>query len=150
MYFADRPRAQKSETTALVLSLGTTAAGVATIALAVDSQDESQAILGLGMALVGPSLGHLYAGELGHAVLFTGLRVGGLALAAAALDQGGRDNETIAAIGISLAGAATLYDLIDAPRAVDRYNREGGLLIMPTALPTSAGPAMGMSLGGSF
>jgi hypothetical protein len=117
--------------------------------------------------LIGPSAGHLYAGETSHAVKMSALRIGALATFLLGLvpvisandsrcgdcgPQPSNDNLlpklALAAGGVGLV-VATLYDLADAPRAARRANLRAFQLV-PTAVPTSTGMAPGAVLAGRF
>ena len=160
----------KSEGTATMLSLGTPAAGFALIA-ASGSEDDSagMATLGVIALLVGPSAGHIYAGETGHAVGMTLVRgAAALALLAGVIKattvyavdcvdcsgshyDDGDDGSTLMWVGgISLV-AATVYDIIDAPRAARRRNaKERGYGVQPMMVGTSNAKSPGIGLVGSF
>ena len=129
---------EKSEVVATGLALGTTLGGAA--------------------MFVGPSAGHIYAGENGHAVGMTLLRGAG-----AATFLYGLMTDTIVADGpkeysqhasarpLMVLGAAvflggTLYDMFDAHRAVRRANAENGVVVAPMISARSAGVAV----AGSF
>ncbi len=93
------------------------------------------ALVGLG-AVVGPSAGHFYAGEAGRGLATTGLRLlafgntAGFGVFGAATMFNSRDTAVgwmlLALAGVSGAGGFGLmvYDLVDAPSAARRANRE--------------------------
>jgi hypothetical protein len=123
---------------------------------------------GLGTSVFTPALGHWYAGQ--WFTLGTAIRLGGAALGALAIAT---QNETVQCTpapasgqmcqqitgnglgllmlaGIAYIGGAA-YDLRDTSDAVDRYNREHGVFITPTAMrgPNGA-PVAGLAIGGVF
>jgi hypothetical protein len=110
-------------------------------------------LAGTGLAL-GPSLGHLYAGEVGRAVGMTALRAGLLTGAfylflGGVLGDTGHPGELFAGTAVLLAATAglALYDIIDAPRAAERSNRRSGLQLLGVA-PVVARDAAGGTMGG--
>jgi cysteine-rich repeat protein len=130
----------------------------------------------LGMHIIGPSVGHLYAGERRHALRFTALRVaslgaalGGLAALSAAREEDGsiqgNANAALALGGVALIGAGStgylvfmVGDLIDAPRAARRHNRalensqgKTAFSLAPTLIPAAQrAAAPGLALSASF
>ncbi len=155
----------KSESTATMLSLGTTAAGVGLVAAGIESQNSGTAMLGAIAILVGPSAGHIYAGEAGHALGMSLLR----SAAVIAIVAGFIDHTTAAVDCLDCSGqpiaddhrtgdrlmwgggialvALTVYDLVDAPRAARRRNEHDRMMVMPTMIGTANGvvPAVGFS-----
>lgn len=161
----------KSEGTATMLSLGTTAAGFALLAAAGKQENGGggTGTLGVLALMIGPSAGHIYAGETGHAVGMSLVR-GGAALAfiagviqattVYAVDcvnpcTGYTDNHDNGATlmwvgGISFV-AATVYDLIDAPRAARRRNTKTQQWQMsPMIVGTANAKTPGMGFSGRF
>jgi hypothetical protein len=161
----------KSEGTATMLSVGTTAAGFALIAAAGKQQDGGGAMgtVGVLALLIGPSAGHIYAGETGHAVGMTLVR-GGAAIAFLAgvlkatmvystsdcFDcghaSGDRDDGvTLMWVGGLSFVAATVYDIIDAPRAAKRRNaKDRQFSMQPMMVGTANGPSPGIGFAGKF
>jgi hypothetical protein len=159
---------EKSPALALALSLLGTGAGVAALFAASDVDDgEVVGALGVAALVVGPSLGHLYAGEPGRAVRHAGVRLGALAIMGAGLAMVlsspcafGSENECPetredAGVGIFFAGAllgagSAVYSIIDAPLAASRTNR-AALVVAPAPI---VGPdrstTLGLTLAGSF
>ena len=104
---------------------------------------------------VGPSAGHMYAGEWGHAIGWSLFRavtssLGGILVLGASIHssdcQGSAcDTSTSAlALGAGLvlaAGASVVYDLLDAPNAVERTNKRLAAtdLALAPILPLGAG-----------
>lgn len=117
--------------------------------------------------VVGPSAGHLYAGEASHAAGFSALRLGlggaGLALMADGLvehmdceeygsDGSGCGGLEIAA-GITLFATSTalvFYDIVDAPRAARRApGRAPAVALLPAVLADGRGgrtPGLALAL----
>jgi hypothetical protein len=173
-YPAPQPLQQKSEGTATMLSLGTTALGLALIAGAAnDNHGDGMATLGLITLMVGPSAGHFYAGETGHAV-GTSLLRGGAFLAfvvgvikatsvaavgadcfdcssGSSYERDRRDGERLMWIGGLSFVALSIYDIIDGPRAVRRRNERGrGFMMAPAMVAAPSGPVPAVGLSGRF
>jgi len=159
------PRAIKSESTATWLSIGTTALGFGAMMVAAEERNDALAWAGIAGVLVGPSAGHIYAGENGHAVKMSLLRTGGLVVfAVGALSASSRpscpqycsyddDNgEAAMWLGGALVVGATLYDFWDAGRAVRRFNdkQQHSYMVAPTMLSSPAGATPGVALAGQF
>ncbi len=117
---------------------------------------------GVVLLAVGPSAGHLYAGERRHATLATLTRVGGAVIFLAAsmsdTDCVGSSSSCDDGIGLGhvlgaglVAGAIT-YDLVDAPRAARRANRRAAAraAVVPTAVRAADGLAPGLAVAGAF
>ena len=68
----------KSPGTARLLSIGVTGVGFLGILKAAEDDNEELGWASVGLTLFGPSAGHVYAGEGGHALKMTLLRTGGL------------------------------------------------------------------------
>jgi hypothetical protein len=173
----DRPTSgAKSETAATALAFGTTAAGYVLAAAIANSDHETGAEAAMALMVIGPSAGHLYAGESGHALGMSALRAGGLVtfalglLAVVATDNveygncpGGcgnvsdeRNDHSFGAGMMIVGGTAfvvgTAYDLYDAHRAVRRANDKlvGAMQFTPTMIRVPNGMAPGMALTGRF
>jgi hypothetical protein len=170
----DAPPAPKRADIALGLSLAGTAAGaVALFAASTDGAADTApiAVTGIGLLVLGPSLGHLYAGETGRALRHAAVRAGAVAVMGAGLLVAwsspcafGPENDDHCpnardriGVGIIAAGAALgvgsiVYSIIDAPRAADRSNRaQPALAITPVPVISpnrSTGP--GLSVAGRF
>ncbi len=165
----------KSEATATSLALGITAAGYL-LAFSGAAERANSGVLGgaVGaMIVVGPSAGHLYAGEARHALGMTALRGVGVTTFAVGLFMGFAvgdteaccgttshhdDSSRNAALGTMAAGAAmfiggTVYDLWDAHRAVARANERAAtrqLAIVPVLSRGTQGAAAGLALTGNW
>lgn len=168
----------KSESTATLLAIGTTLGGVAMIGAGADRENGGVVLTGMAMMLIGPSVGHFYAGETGHGVKMSLLRTGaavvlGLGLisnlnvacdvAASENGEGGgscgpsrEDRETgrkMMWLGGATLVAATLYDFWDAHSAAHRRNvREARRFTVAPSIMTGASGANapGLVLGGQF
>ncbi len=161
----------KSESTATLLALGTTAAGFAAMYAAADSKIDGLGQAGALLALIGPSAGHIYAGENGHAVKMSLLRgagvtvmmVGLLSMFSAGKPCGdcvptNHDDNTTTGEKMMIAGGltfaiATAYDLFDAHRAARRANERAQpkmWTLVPSALAASGTIAPALTLSGRF
>ena len=123
----------KSGKTAVLLSLlGTAVPAAATLPLIWESSGTSvahtSAVLCTGAFLIGPSLGHFYAGRPGRAFAGIGVRVlAGAGVAIAGLGSGSEGGVTSgqAALGVAgaVAGAASvIYDIASAPHSARVHN----------------------------
>jgi|GEM_PF-1075998 len=127
----DETPGTKSETTALLLSfLGTATAGACAPLVFESTSSDPAAYVLVGALLIGPSLGHFYAGRPGPAFAGIGIRllagaavaVGGLAASSEAGTTSGSD--AIAAIGAIVGGASVIYDILRAPHSARVHNDE--------------------------
>lgn len=130
------PAPDKSPSTALALALGASAIGYAMMFKAGSIRDDDTAaavgVSGVALAMVGPSAGHIYAGEYGHAATTTLIRVAGAGLtiwgiseAVAEFDDSTRSHRAggLAILGgLATITVATVYDIYDAPPAAMRAN----------------------------
>lgn len=163
---------QKAGVLAVFSPLLSIAAGSVLWSHAGDSRNAQLA--GIGMIVVGlwvgPSAGHIYAGEWGHAVGWSLFRaatstVGGAIALAAALHgdcedgpPGACDTSTgtvLLGAGLLLAaGASAVYDFVDAPRAAERANQRsaaGDLALAPiVSAADGGGSTRGLALVGRF
>lgn len=123
----------------------------------------------LPLILVGPSVGHFYAGEVKHGLVTSGLRTGAFTLGGLGAivfltahsfpgaflvqqDQG-RDGAALALVagGLIAVGGISLYDLWDAHHAVERYNERAQRGRVSVVLaPLVSGRELGLALGGRF
>ncbi|MCE9579515.1 MAG: hypothetical protein K8W52_40715 [Deltaproteobacteria bacterium] len=150
---------------ARALSIGGTALGAGLVAytIAADPDQPALAAVGVGMLVVGPGTGHVYAGAYGHAIASSAIRLGGVGLlgvgyvASHNLSKCACDEKDptagralMATGAIALLGA-TIWDLVDAPRAVRRANaRARDLAITPTIVPAPHGALPGVAITGTF
>lgn len=116
---------------------------------------------GLGVLALGPSLGHLYAGEYGHAGIATLVRGACIGLLAYSFsgppdtyeghfpthhEDGYEKQRALAGIsGAVIFASSALYDMYDAPRAARRANEK-----QVSIAPTPMGNGYGVTVGGSF
>ena len=104
--------------------------------------------------MVGPSVGHFYAGNIGHGLLTSGLRsvvlAGGTVAALAICWDYCDDSEETAAIAILVGSAAltlgsAVYDIATAPGAARKYNEKKRLSrfsIGPTYIAAESTPGI--------
>ncbi len=160
----------KNPGTATLLSLGVTALGFGMFLSALEDDDGWPAgWLGLGTMLVGPSAGHIYAGESGHAVKMSLLRTAGLAtLVWGAVEadsyeydcydydyyceEDDNNGEAAMWIGGAVLVGATLYDFVDAGRSAQRANerQRRAWTVTPSIMGGPAGRSPGLALTGQF
>lgn len=153
---------EKSERVATTLSLAGALAAVGLVVGATFSTDEPARYsllmtTGSITALVGPSLGHWYAGKLGTRGL--ALRAAGAATALLGLGAAmaecpllSSDCQPMLGIGLLVVGAGVFVggmvdDVITASARVRRYNRERAA---PVIAPVVTGQGAGLALGGTF
>jgi len=154
--------------TAQALAVGVTGLGLVAILGGADDNNEELALAGLGMMLIGPSAGHIYAGENGHALKMTLLRTGGfLTFLWGAVkqtssydcidycyeDTSDNEGETAMYLGGAVFVLGTLYDIYDSGRAARRYNTKAAraLTLGPTMMSAAQGQTSpGVALSGSF
>jgi hypothetical protein len=131
----ERMPGTKSGTTALLWSFLGTAAPAAACLPFVWAPNKGglgdAAAVGLaGALLVGPSLGHFYAGRPGRAFAGVGLRtLAGAAVAvglAAGISEGGstEGSNALAAVGAVVGGAVVVWDIVSAPKSAKLHNQE--------------------------
>ena len=164
----EAPASARSGGTATVLAVGATVLGFGLIAAGNANGnpiDGGNAVLtggGYALAAIGPSAGHIYAGEGGHALGFSALRVASLGAVAYGASQAipcltetchDQNPELGAAFMIGgglVYGGLTIYDIYDAHRAA-RRERAPAVTVAPTALRTPAGrTATGLVVAGTF
>lgn len=163
------PEPAKSATTARVAALATTAAGFGLMYLAVERDTPPLATAGLVTMIVGPSAGHVYAGESKHALGMSALRLGGLVVfglgALSVANDAGECFETncssqrrvtgghvaMAAGGLIVLGSA-IYDIYDAGRAAERTNAKhaASIRLAPTMVSANGRSLPAIALGGTF
>ena len=158
----------RAPNTAALLSLGATLAPVL-IGFPVSSYGPTSYglfMIGAGLAL-GPSVGHVYAGEYVHAAGMAVLRTIAATLGPYLLltstirssDCQGSQCDTskpgiVLAVGLLVAlPILVIYDLADAPRAAARANARNGfteLGLVPTVAVGGPSPNRGLALAGRF
>jgi hypothetical protein len=138
--------------TATAYAVGATGLGVGMMMYGVRENDAALAVVGAGLLVVGPALGHFYAREYNHAAATTlvrglaGLVWVGAEIAASheACASNGEpcgppsDHHVAHDVAMISAGAligTAVYDLFDAHRAAERTNRRPwyGIGISPLA-----------------
>lgn len=168
---AEAPPDHKSEATATEIALLTTVAGYGLMIGGARAEQGGLSGTGAVLALIGPSAGHIYAGEGKHAVGGTLLRTGGLMIMAmglipltSAADEGApnpngtsHDNDhsggrTMVAVGAAIFIGSTIYDIVDASRAAERTNKKNAAKyqVMPAPIMTANGVAPGLTFSGQF
>jgi len=154
-------------TIALGLALAGTAAGATALYAATASDSAPIGLAGIGLLVVGPSLGHFYAGEPGRAVRHAAVRTGAVAIIGAGLlvawsspcafgpenDDGcAHDHRNDIGVGLIASGAAlgvasAVYSIIDAPRAAHRPST----ILAPAPIVGPGGSAtLGLALTGAL
>ena len=125
----------KSSKTALLLSfLGTAAPLAASLPFIWESSGTSlahtTAVIGVGAVVIGPSLGHFYAGRPGRAFAGIGLRVlAGAGVAIAGLGSGAEGGATSGQAALGVAGgivgaASVIWDIASAPHSARVHNEQ--------------------------
>jgi hypothetical protein len=163
---AEEPRSPLVATALAAVPIGVS------VALGIAAAETDSDALGFAATtglLVGPSLGHFYAGEWGRGLLTTGARAAGAGLIIvgafagwdacdwnAAYDdpcheearEDHEDGKVVMGIGAAAFVAATVYDVVDAPFAARRFNQR--VTVAPTLVSGSAGDAPGLVVSGRF
>lgn len=153
----------KSGEVATGLAIGGTLAGFGLMAAGGALESESLTWTGLGVALVGPSAGHIYAGEGRHALVTSSLRAGSFGMFAVGFSMSfcifdcedksvseRRNGELLAFGGLGLYVATTLYDIVDAHQATRRANRAAAAAAPAVLTSPDGNRAPGMVLTGAF
>ncbi len=114
-----------------------------------DSEDGGYGLLVVSGYLMGPSLGHLYAGRGGHAAGGFGMRVAALVGMGIAIgtswDNPNTGSDVGAAASLAVGGVSAIYDIATAARSARRHNdkiRGGGLSVYPAAVGTAHAPGV--------
>ena len=123
---------RKSSSSAFLWSLGGTLVPWAVIVAVSSDSSPAPALLATGGIVVGPSLGHFYAGRPGRAWKGVGIRLGALAVITAGIASCFRDlfeadcggGASLALVGSGLFIASSVYDIATAPASARRFNRE--------------------------
>ena len=155
----------RSPAVALGLSLGGTAVAYGALFAAAEADSEALGWVAFGGMIVGPSLGHFYAGEVGRGLGHSGIRLGaaGIFVAGAMVafsdcffteedECEGSAGPAIMIGGAVLGVGSTIYSIVDAPRAARRANAaKHRVLITPAPV---VGPerstGFGLQLGSTF
>lgn len=150
---ADVEDGPKSPMAAGLLSFGATV-GVPILAAAMygdsdgDHNEDEMLTIMTTSALIGPSIGHLYAGKLITPGL--GVRAVGYLLTMAAFESSsGEDGLGLAVIGISCIVGGAIHDIATAGRSAREYNFEHAKrTLAPTLAPvTTNGQTAGVQVG---
>ncbi len=156
--------AAKDEGTATLAALGATGLGYLMVIAGIHDANGTIGWTGIALTVIGPSAGHIYAGENAHAGMLSLVRAGALLTVALGFAEGDDTDSKcvynhcgdtsgggflIAAGALTFVGA-TIYDLWDAHRAAARTNtREWMVTPAMMSVPGSrAAPAL--AVAGSF
>lgn len=146
---ADEERAPEPASPGIALALATGMTGAAGVVylVAAEADDDrvkvASVLTATTLMVIGPSAGHLYAGDSGEAVGMSLVRAGGLGVAFYGFSRMVDDLDDcaeacgdhgllVAVGGLGIWSAAAIYDLIDAPRAAARANARRRMSIVPT------------------
>lgn len=154
---------QRSPETATLLAVGGTAAGWGLLFAGAGLNSSPAVFAGMAGIAVGPSLGHFYAGERNRGLATMGIRFAGEALmmlgaigalAGAFCSDDCPKNDWAGPVllggAIAVAGA-TIYDVADAHRAVERQARARTLVVTPAPVVAPSGAmAPGLAVAGTF
>ena len=143
----------KSGTTALLLSfLGTAVPAAIGASQVWESQDNGDwdVVMLVGALVLGPSMGHFYAGRPGPAFVGIGIRmVAGAGVALALVETGLEDSssgyEALGVVGAVIAGASLVWDIARAPHSARVYNdklRQERMTIGMTLPGRGSGPGL--------
>lgn len=140
---ADPLPGERSETAALLLSLGATtlpAALALTHPRATYALGVQPGLVLLGSLILGPSVGHVYAGRPGRALLGIGVRVGALAGLAGAValswNSYSSGAEALGVVSLALGAGLWIWDIASAPGSARAHNRK----LRERRLSLGAGP----------
>jgi len=157
---AHEPPQEKSEQTAFGLSLAGTAVPLAITIAAVSTDQDELALAGAAGMLLGPSLGHWYAGRVvtgglalragGTALMFVGaLQALGHTLCHGHEDDCGGDGSALLIGGAAAFVGGTIYDVATAGRQARRWN-EKHFDLAPMVVRGASGKAPGFGIAGTF
>ena len=149
----------RSGTTALLFSLLGTVVPLAISAPSINTGSNEQGsgaadAVFLGTLVVGPSLGHFYAGRPLRALAGIGVRTACLFATAAGLaltwDSDNQGGDALLFGGLIIGGAAAAWDIIRAPHSAQEHNerlREEGhrVSIFPSLTPRGVGLGVDVS-----
>lgn len=151
----------KNPGTALLLSLGGTAASAALVIAGGENDSAGMITAGLVTSLVTPSLGEWYAGKpltagMGIRAASAAATMVGFAQALSCIDAEGSCQSADSA-GVLIAGGligyatGTIYDIATAPRVARAYNRHHAVTLQPAMVRTPGGmTTVGVGIGGTF
>jgi hypothetical protein len=152
------PEEVASDNVSTAVAVGTTLAGMGLTLGAIRYGSSGAGVIGIGAMVAGPSAGHFYSGEWGHALGMTALRTTGALVFFLGLiessteanisDGGGTHHDngsSLMAIGAAVYVATTVYDIYDSGRAARRANAHALAVV-----PSVGQSAVGMTLAGQF
>jgi hypothetical protein len=152
----------KDETAATAAAIGATALGYVLVFTGIRDSNPTAGWSGIALTVIGPSAGHIYAGENAHAGELSLIRAGGLmtmVLGFASSDSGkcveggcssSSGSPVLIALGAGVFLGATIYDLFDAHRAAARTNAREWLVTPTVMAAGSGGLAPALALAGRF
>jgi hypothetical protein len=160
----------RSPAVARTLAIGTTLLGYGIMASSwfADDADLSLGLILSGQAVtaVGPSVGHFYAGETTHGLVYSGIRAGALLVAdigvfvVLACDIGGGEGSNCSSAtgpvlffgGLAVAAGFGLYDWFDAGDAARRANGKRAVTSQAMFMPIvdHKRGTLGLAFGASF
>jgi len=122
---------QKSTFVGLTLS----ASGVV-VPIATGFVIEPRAVLFATGVMIGPSIGHWYAGQWGRGLVTIGLRLGGVALGAVGYSAAWSSSESAEAmifpiLAVVIIGGTGIYDFVTISSSVRKYNEKQTMEIKP-------------------
>lgn len=139
------PREKSELTAVLSSSLGTVAPACAALIVSASGNDDAvPGVFILTSYVIGPSIGHFYAGRAGRAfmgIAIRGVTLVGLMVAALGAEDNGNN---LGALGIGclvVGGGSVLFDIVDAPHSARVHNMKvrRPLAIIPTAVGGAPG-----------
>src|SRR6185295_19372670 len=108
----------------------------------------------LGAAVLGPSLGHFYAGRPARAAIGIGIRsasVLGLAVAVGSAWENEDSDATLLGVGCLIIGTASMItDVAEAPRSARIHNakkRDPRMCVLPCVLGPARAPGLTVCVG---
>jgi len=150
---AGEPGSRSASRAFLVSFLGTAAPIGVGYAMASSNEisldDAGPASLVLGGFVLGPSLGHFYAGKPGRALAGIGIRVASLLGMAVAVgeswDQESKGADVLAGVSLGVGAGSAIFDIVTAGKSAQRHNRTAGGTRICLA-PALVGSAPGLRL----
>jgi hypothetical protein len=144
-------KAPLSETTALALSLGGTAASWTLMVMGGAGGNEGTAVLGFLGTFLAPSMGHWYRGTVAtRGMAFRALGLISLTYGFLRAIKGEGETDTVMLLaygGLALYAGGTIDDIVSAPIRVRQHNRR---LQQLQLAPMPAPGGIGLALGGRF
>ncbi len=148
----------KSASSALLLSLGGTAASAGLYLVGVQREDPKFLVVGGLSGVLAPSFGHWYAGS--YLTPGLGMRLGGAALVGLGFSMSfsypdedhstkAKVGEAIGIAGIGLVAGGVIYDIATAGRAAKRWNAKH-LQVAPSVVSSGTQTTLGLGVSGAF